>query len=337
MKSKKILLLILIFSIFLSINIVSASDLGVDVSNGELGEVSVDNFGVDVHNDELCEVSASSMTIDEHLADSGCYADEKMLNSVDYTESDIISSNDNYVVYVDNNNSIGNGNGSEENPYSNLNFACNNINEYKEEITIKLFEGTYDINSTLIFNTNNLHIQSINGSVILKNLFTEVNSKQSFGLINSGNFTMSNIIFDSSSWNNRNSKNSYFTPFVGNDNLVVFNNCTFTGFYGEVNLIRINNQNNEYIFNNCKFVNTISSMGLGNGRESKLTFNHCIFLADYSECGIGLDEATEVIFDGIWFGQNSITRSYFIYEDEFGSEPYEINNVLHMMLFLLLD
>ena len=232
-------------------------------------------------------------------------------------------SNDNDLVcdiYVDSNFGLDDGNGSYENPFSTLDLAYGSVTEYKDKINLYLFEGTYTIGSELIFNTSNLNIQSVSGNVTLKNAYNTDNVKQSFGMTaSSANFTMSNIIFDGSNWTQKTGSSRCFTPFNGADNdlgsdLVIFNNCTFTGFTTSVLLAyssrSYNCNHDKYIFNSCKFIDYTSTIGLGLAYNWNISFNYCIFTATFKS-GIEMGYSESVIFDGIWWGQNNITNSYF--------------------------
>ena len=221
------------------------------------------------------------------------------------------------IIYVAGNNSA-DGDGSFENPFKSLDLACSNITEYHEKLTINIFEGEYYIDSNLKFNTSNLVIKSINGGVVLKNFNNDAKVK-TFSLVSSsGNFTMSNVIFDASNWSQRTSRTCYFTPFESNYATVIFDDCTFRGYNNDlINILPFSNGNsnrwdnayNNYIFNNCKF-NISKIVSIGAAYKSNVTFNYCIFPFNYSNNeGAGLLKAENVIFDSCWFGVNDLTEN----------------------------
>ena len=91
-------------------------------------------------------------------------------------------SDEGYVVYVGCNVTSDGGNGSFNNPYNNFKMACSNVNG-EDKVTLKVFNGTYKIGSVLRFNTTNLNVYGIGGTVIIENEFNE--GRQGFGLISS--------------------------------------------------------------------------------------------------------------------------------------------------------
>ncbi|MDO5860930.1 hypothetical protein, partial [Methanobrevibacter sp.] len=285
MYNKKILITLVIFSLIFSLGVVSASELN---ENSYLKE-SYDDAVISTDLNQLEMQEGNDIGLSE---DSSC------------------------DIYVDEKGDNVNSNGTKENPFTTLDSACTSVNEYKEKITVNIYNGNYTLGSELQFNTSNLHINAIGNNVIIKNLYDADGIKQSFGLIEqgNGNFTMSNVIFDGSSWTKTNTQGQFFTPFSNGDgNIVKFDNCTFIGFESTKNQLgtilphstKTLNTNNLYEFTNCKFINytTASTRGIGIAFGCDVTFLNCIFSAEYSE-GIGMIKAKTVIFDSCWFGYN---------------------------------
>ena len=302
MNIKKITIIMLVFFIFISFNIVSASDI---IANDTL-EYSIPQDIVDDSDyslESVTETPLSSSNDSDYSLESVI---ETPISSSDFAP-DVISSNesdDEYVIYVGQNITSDGGNGSYENPFATLDLACVNVSGGKEKVNLNIFNGTYYIGSELRFNTNNLNINSVNGDVIIKNLYDANNKKQSIGLTSTlANYTCSNIIFDASGWTKKNAGTRWFAALKGQVNLGIFNNCTFTGFdYTHI----MYNEKNNLVYNNCKFINiTDSHLGFsGACSDMNVTFNYCIFGATFMV--IGMDDAESVIFNDVWFGQSNI-------------------------------
>ena len=238
------------------------------------------------------DVVAADDAIDEEVTEAVDVSDEIDEETLGVSEEPALSdgetpSSSEKVIYVGTNGTDG-GDGSPDNPFSALDSARADVNEYKEKVTVNINDGNYTIGELLQFNTSNLHIKAVGNNVILKNLLDTTSAKQAFGLVesNNGNFKMSNVIFDGSGWTRQNGKNYYFSPFVnGNDNIIKFDNCTFIGFNGNVNLLPYSNQNSQvnlnniYEFTNCKFINytTTSTRGIGMMVGGNVTFVNCVF------------------------------------------------------------
>ena len=278
----------LILTILLSITSISASELVQDnLTESDLIESEICNQIDDVDP----EVSNIQVNLD----------------------NDIISSDNEQIIHVNNNNTH-DGDGTSENPFTTLDSACNSVDEYKDKIIVNVYEGNYTIGSLLTFNTSNLHINGMNGKVILKNLYDDNVAKQSFALTGSGNFTMSNIIIDASGYTQWNYEDYWFAPIIGNDNTIIFNNCTFTGYNGEVIILADDYLiiNNKCIFNECKFVNFTNERFLSYGEFSNFEFNYCVFSATFKN-GIGMEENAEAIFNKCWFGANDLKDTLMFY------------------------
>ena len=244
------LLLVLILILFSSINFISA----VDLNNSSISEFTDDNPLNDFN--DVIAINKCDELDKEILGDDG--TDESALDN-------------GYVIYVGNHNKTETGNGSEDNPFSTLKLACDNVSG-QDKVTVKVFNGTYYMGSYLQFNTNNLNIEGINGKVIVTYLYdTEEDGDygEAFGLTStSANFTISNIIFDG---RNRNSYDgffdaedgypddpdamgpykSFFLPFYGYANIGTFNNCSF--LFGDINTRLTGASEYKSKFINCYF------------------------------------------------------------------------------------
>jgi hypothetical protein len=291
MNFKKVIILLLFLSVFLSINTVVASegDFNNTISDGVLNTINTDsiessssddNLGYDKFHDDLSEV----------------YQDESR------------------VIYVGQNITEDGGNGSYENPFSSLQSACDNVSG-EDKVTVNIFNGTYYLGSHLKFDTNNLFINGF-GIVIIKNQFDNTKQMQAFGLkSSSANFTMSNIIFDASQWSQLPLGN-IFTPFIGDTKYGIFAscanfgtyvNCTFTGFKmsclagtTEFNANFIN-----CVFEGFKHMRMFNNWATGN---KFIHFENCIFLNNTLTFNIFPTIFTDknVSMNGVWFGQNEI-------------------------------
>ena len=292
---KNILVILILFVVILSVNMVAATNVnsasGDDILDQRINDV---NVVVEDTNDELT------------------FLDEK--NQLDSTNHKLLSNSEpNSIIYVGKNTTENGGNGSYENPYANLDLACNNVNG-EDQVIINIFNGTYYVGSELKFNTTNLIINGM-GDAIIKNQFNTVKSKQAFELTSaSANCTFNNITFDGSDWTAGFTKVGFFTSFYGNANLVEYNNCHFIGGSkmqligsSEFNLKVINcvieNFNNKYLF----------STNLYNGENAKSTdyrfvyFENCIFLRNkLTRIAQFMVDNKNVSMNGAWFGENNI-------------------------------
>lgn len=295
MNYRYLLGLILIVSIILSFNVVSASEINFDDnSEDSLNQQNVDMNMVD-------EFEDSSIS-------TGCESNFDKI-SIDYSNQSVESK----VIYVDKNAADG-GNGSQENPYSNLELACNNVSG-EDKVTIFVSEGTYTIGSELKFDTKNLFIKGI-GEVIIKNEFNDkkLKTKQAIELTSSSsNFTMENIIFDYSNWTQKFSASSrFFVAFYGNANYGTFNNCTFIGSTEISRTVIYGAKNFNSKFINCIFKD-ISMKSGGLFAEAKLEGDTYLYMENCVFSNLNLDQfagtvytSKNVTLNGIWFGQNNI-------------------------------
>ena len=280
---KKIIVCLLVLSVFLSINTVVAFD-------GDLNNVSHD----EMLNTEDTEIIESS-SFDDNLG-------SEELQNVEYD----VNQENSRVIYVGQNTTEDGGNGSYKNPFSTLQFACNNVSG-ENKVTVNIFNGTYYIGSHLKFDTNNLFINGL-GNVIIKNQFNNIKcGNQAFGLkSSSANFTMHNIIFDASEWTQL-PVNNRFTPFIGTANYGTYVNCTFTGFKKSW-LAGANEFNANFI--NCVFEGFKHMKMFKDGANGNkiIYFENCIFLNNNLELNIFPLIFTDknVSMNGVWFGQNEI-------------------------------
>ena len=249
------LLLIFVLILFSSINFISA----VDLNNSSISEITDDNQLND-NFDDVMAVTEFNELDNEILEDDG--TDESVLD-------------EGYVIYVGTHNKTETGNGSYENPFSTLKYACDNVSG-QDKVTVKVFNGTYYMGSHLQFNTNNLFIKGINGSVVVTYLYDkeytgmeDLDCGEAFGLTStSANFTISNIIFDG---RNRQSHDSFWEPDPGypdDPNAYGPGKSFFLPFYGYANI---------GTFNNCSFLFGNIHTRLTGAGEYKSRFINCYF------------------------------------------------------------
>ena len=206
------------------------------------------------------------------------------------------------------------GNGSIENPYGSLELASNNIHG-ENKVQLNIYDGIYYVGADLKFNTSNLYINAINNNVVLKNLYNAGGYNQYIGLTSvNANCTISNIIFDASDYtingfiqgNPTAVANTFFAPFYGGANLVVFNNCSFNGF--TKTLLTGNEFNSKFI--GCHFSNfNPSGMFFMNQFNNGLTFTkfeYCIFSFNSLRNLQKIYLHTNISFEKCWFGKNEL-------------------------------
>jgi len=318
---KKLIVLLLILSIFFSINVISASNVTDDCYINEN-----DIVGIDINSED-------NYMIDE---------DNKLSESPD---NDFISENDNYVIYVGPNTEEGNG--SENNPFISFDLACNDISTGKDNVIINVFDGTYELGNHLKFNTTNLYINGVGDNVTIKNKYPNqqhdgVYSQQAFGLIpTAGNFTISNIKFDGLTWEGGNHKTNYFfNVFKGEGNYIInINNCTFFEYN---NFIPRSNNPSQFIFNQCRFITNKWGYKVGGITQNNVVFKYCIFQLNTPDSISNQIVNVVVSLEDCWLGQNSIPNCFYggmgedlnyhfnsyaifnIYENYLGNNTYEI-------------
>ena len=300
MFSKKTFILTLFLAIIISMGVVSASDVMTNCSDDVISTQDDNNYiSIDSDINELTSVEKSNVK-------------EVSLQSSDDLKQ---SSDESYTIFVGKNTTFDGGNGSYENPFATLDLACSDVNSFKDSVTVNIFEGTYYMTPNLLFNTSNLNIVGVNSSIVLKNSECIPGSSSGQGSLisfrlasGSGNFTMSNVIFDSSEWNLNNYYLCYFVPCACDNSIITFNNCTFIGYTTEI--LNPDQKNVEYLFNQCKFSN-FDAQRVGDDEGGNVKFQYCIITAGFDQYGLDLSYANSITFDGIWWGQNSITKSYF--------------------------
>ena len=301
MKFVKIFSLILILSIFCSINVIAA----VDLTNSSLDDISL-NEPADLDsnlNNEIEIVSDNNNFVLSTNEDIG----------IQLGTNEGFDEDEGYVIYVGHNNKTETGNGSYENPFSNFQLACDNVSN-QEKVTLKIFDGTYYLGGNFKFDTPNLNIKGYNGSVIIKNQYNAYGHTESFGSTSSiVNFTFSNLIFDASNHTMQTvimgypQYDTWFFPFYGSANLGVFNNCSFIS-YGDSNKITGSEYNSKFIMCYFDFPYTYDDHYLfynNFARNTNHTFEYCRFNYDlkvlqtiYLPCNI--------LFDNVWFGKNEV-------------------------------
>ncbi len=234
--------------------------------------------------------------------------DEQEINVVEETfpiekisENNLLNANDSIEIYVGENKTADGGDGSYDNPYATLDLACKNVNG-ENKATVNIFNGTYYLGSLLKFNTSNLFINGINGDVIIRNEKDTTWDQQAFSLQSStANFTMKNIIFNSSVT----AVGGQFTPFIGTANYGTYINCTFKGTLYTV-LYGSKEFNSKFI--NCIITDFDYCLFRYQLEGSKFVyFENCIFLNPkmlYLTQTISYGK--NISINGAWFGQNKI-------------------------------
>ena len=234
MRLKVLLNLLLLILIVFSINVISATELT--------------NESFVCHSNDFQEVNSVNIYETDDLDLSSNIHDQKL------NDNDL----DNSLVFHVNQNQTDDGEGSPDNPFKNLDLACQEVNnKNKNNVTLNIHDGIYYMGDNLDFNTSNLNIVGVDGNVIIKNGCPDryTTSKQAFRLIpNEGNITFSNVIFDATSYTWKPYADSggtnYFTPFYGEGKTVTFINCSFINFTTPINAIS-SNILNYYRFISC--------------------------------------------------------------------------------------
>ena len=262
---------------------------------------------------EADDVVAANETIDEAVSEAVDVSDEVVDDSLGVSEEPALSDGEGTgsnekIIHVGQNNTDDGGNGSYDNPYENLTLACNNVNG-EDTVIINIFNGTYYMGSELKFNVNNLIINGINGSIIIKNEFDDRDHKEAFEVSSSlANVTMNNIIFDGSNRVNQGiSKNYFFTSFAGNANTVTYTNCTFIGS-SKFGLFGANEFNVNFI--NCIFKNFDGNQQLFKVNYAKgdkyIYFESCVLVLGVQQLTRQISSTKNITLNNIWFGQNSL-------------------------------
>ena len=317
MNYKKLTFVLLIFTIIISLNFVSAAE-NSSINENILNEV------------------------DNGLIDENLLSDSQE-NVITESESDILSSED-YNIYVGTPTS-GDGEGTLDNPYESFEVASNAITD-GNNVTIHVLEGTYTLDSKVVFDAKTLNIIG-EGNVVIDSvemdddiLWDEYEGfHQAFFWVNDESTTVfSNINFDASKFKYSefydidDEQNCCFYPCLGK--YVTFNNCSFTGFNSLYNgyIARLS-EGYEYLFISSTFSNNLYDYGLFeivSDGPCKLTLEYCNYINNvklYSEllsCSISLD--------GIWFGRNTPSYTdnlskyaiFSVIENYLGNNQFEI-------------
>lgn len=282
---KRIFCLIILVSILISMNMVSASDL----------------------NDTTTEIITQFCGVNEQ----GC-------DNLEITQNNQIVSQDrdSHIIYVGQNKTNDGGNGTQDNPFGSFQIACNNL-KGEENVEINVYNGTYYLNSDLKFNTTNLFVRGI-GNVTIKNLENKDGSYASFGLTSSSaNFNFSNILFDGSNCTYDLSNQilkKYFYVFKGNANLGVFYNCTFRGF--DKNIMFSNQFNRKFIC--CNFIDTYNYISFNYWYDGLIIdFEYCIISNDLclGKTPLTMGSHLNLTYNKVWLGTNRIDK--YLYYDTF--------------------
>ncbi len=293
MKHTYIITLLLIVSIFLSINVISATDIDLNESSNLLNtesDICMDNIPISDDNSDM-QISEESQELES-------------------------SSEDTIEVWV-NQNVSSSGDGSKENPFSNLQDAHDKIiNSTSKNAIINIEDGDYEIpykNSPpfmpgpdFYFRDVNLVVNGLGDNVILSSNF----ESKTFQITTGSNFTINNVIFNitGSAWDvvlGAPDKTTYRSVPLVNCSVNVIN-CTFT-FKGNYNgLVR-----NEYDINyiGCIFINSRNNLFTSSKDSSGLCyFENCIFInPSFSNetCFASYDNG-KVTINGIWLGMNTL-------------------------------
>ena len=255
-----------------------------------------------VANDNItCDIDSENILNQQEVnieKDNDCLFKE---NTLEKSNEENKLNNNSIEIYVGENKTNDGGNGLYDNPYATLDLACKNVNG-EEKATINIFNGTYYLGSLLKFNTSNLFINGINGEVIIRNEKDTTWDQQAFSLqSSSANFTMKNIIFNSSVT----AVGGQFTPFIGTADYGTYINCTFKGtlytqLYGGKEF------NSKFI--NCIIMDFDQSLFRDKLEGSKFVyFENCIFLnPKMSYLRQTMSYGKNISINGAWFGQNKI-------------------------------
>ena len=303
MKHAYIISLLLIVSIFLSINVISATEIDLNESSDLLDAES------DI---SLEDIPVSNINPEISVSD-----DSKVLES---------NSDDTIEVWV-NQNVSSNGDGSKENPFSNLQDAHDKIiDSSSKNAIINIGNGEYIIpfkdtppfipGPDFVFNDINVIVNGIGDNVILSG-----SDGGTFDIFPGTNFTANNIIFKelgitgdfvySCDYDNN-------QPLTGS--LINVNDCTFIFDDKYTGLLR-----NAYdvIYNDCIFINSRYQLFTTSTKENGLCyFENCIFLntsfsnsSSFVKIAKNSGSDSQLNFNGIWFGRSVIpTYSFYSYD-----------------------
>ncbi len=276
-------------------------------------------------------------------------ADNYISENIDGENTDLVSA-ETKKIYIGHNNNTEGGNGSKDNPFTTFKAACDDI-DGEENVTIYVYGGEYKLGEGMIsgltsgkscpltFNTSNLNIIGINGSVIIKNFNTVTKNgfSEAFSLTSpSANFTFSNLVFDAvdsvsiflDEDNPYAKKTTYFFPFFGEANLGIFNNCSFKNFNSKriAQTLKYNSQ-----FDNCYFEFNNGYLFMTIPANISSIFKNCIFdLDSKSMLANYIYFPSEIFFDNVIFAENKLpsfitpSRSHVYDENDHAVDGYVI-------------
>ena len=225
---------------------------------------------------EAEDVVAADDAIDEEVTEAVDVSDEVVDDSLGVSEEPALSdgedtsSDEGYVIYVGHNNKTVNGNGSKENPFSNFQLACDDVKDGKNNVTINVYDGEYNIGSGLEFNVTNLHIRGLGDNVTIASI--NPGSKtfvtcEYFSLSTGGSFTLSDITVKThypsgNKHTDQRNKNPSFVIFNGATVLATFNNCIFEDAGNFLYVDSSKKYTYNYIYNGCSFIGDNLYQGL---------------------------------------------------------------------------
>ena len=301
MKHKYIITLLLVVSIFLSINVISAS------------EVSLTNVSSDI-------------------LDSESIVDDTIIDSQDAVN---IESNQNDVLSLENEN-VNLSSGSEydvkttdgtvgDNSDDPIIKIVETINEDEvESATINIFNGTYVMppGQWCQFEIlNNLVVNGVGGEVIFEPMFPNADLQRGFCFASPAEVTFNNIIFDSSKLTN--SKYGDRFAFSGAEEpiSVTYNNCTFIG---SAQAQALDSCFVSSTFVSCTFKNHNYLFSRMSESPEFTHLKNCILL-NVSRISSTINKHdSDVLFDGVWLGQNTLPTYTVESPNEYASGTWDI-------------
>ena len=305
MKYKYLLVSFLIISIFLSINMVVATD--VDLNN--LSDTQNCRNSLDFIDIESSQ--SFNEVITEDSGDLNVGSSDNEVITEDSGDLNVGSSDDEEILSdgyeVDVRTSDGIVGDFDVDP---ILLAVDKINgDGVESATINIHNGTYVLWPAFFiefYNVNELVINGVDGDVIFEPLIEEgASANAAFGFANPANVIFNNITFDLSKITS-----SRFTPAempeteTGAELYVTLNDCTFISNSHQLDTVYANTN---YI--NCKFVNfTGDYFFTGLATDTYTYFENCIFSnLNITRISSGIDKNhVNVTFNGVWLGQNTL-------------------------------
>ena len=309
MKHAYIISLLLIVSIFLSINVISATEIDLNESSDLLDAES--DIGLE-------DIPVSNINSEIPWAD-----ESKVLES---------NSNDDAIEVWVNQNVSSNGDGSKENPFSNLQDAHDKIiDSSSKNAIINIEDGEYQIpykdsppfvpEPDFYFRDVNLIVNGLGDNVILS---ADDISARTFQISTGYNFTINNVIFKISTpdWDvvfGVPDEETFMSVPLTNCSINV-NNCTFTfndkfkGLYRNVYDIK---------YKDCIFINSKDQLFTSSSTPYGFCdFENCIFLntvfsnsSSFVKIAKNSGSDSKLNFNGIWFGRSVIpTYSFYSYD-----------------------